>query len=119
MKKPPGGKQSDLEAALWLQLRLSGNRAGFEQEYRFHPTRKWRFDFAHPERMIGIEVEGLSRGKSRHTTFEGYRRDCEKYNEAAIMGWCVLRFTDREITKGTALRTIERCLHGQLARGAG
>lgn len=27
-------------------------------EYRFHPAREWRFDFAIPERHVAIEVEG-------------------------------------------------------------
>jgi len=27
-------------------------------EYRFHPSRKWRFDIAWPERRVAVEVEG-------------------------------------------------------------
>lgn len=27
-------------------------------EYRFHPTRKWRFDFAIPHIKVAIEIEG-------------------------------------------------------------
>lgn len=102
---------SKLEDALWYQMKLVGIWVGFEKEHRFHDTRKWRFDFANPEEMIAVEVEGLSRGKSRHTTFAGYRGDCEKYNEAAILGWKVLRFTDKEVKSGEAIQTIERALH--------
>lgn len=57
------------------------------REYSFHPTRKWRFDFALPSVRIAIEVDG-----QRHRTFAGIRSDCEKLNEAARLGWRVLRF---------------------------
>lgn len=32
---------------------------GFESEYQFHETRKYRFDWAIPEYKIAIEYEGL------------------------------------------------------------
>lgn len=71
-----------------------------EQEFKFHPTRKWRFDFAIPDKMIAIEYEGVyGGGKSRHTTVGGYTADAEKYNEAAKLGWKVLRYTAKSYTK--------------------
>jgi very-short-patch-repair endonuclease len=82
-----------------------------EREHRFHPTRRWRFDFAWPEHMLAAEVEGLNpRGKSRHTTVTGYRADCEKYNAAALLGWRVLRFEQRLIESGEAIASIEQAL---------
>src|SRR6187551_2874790 len=27
-------------------------------EHRFHPTRKWRFDYAFPIAMLAVEIEG-------------------------------------------------------------
>jgi very-short-patch-repair endonuclease len=74
----------------------------FEREYRFHPTRRWRFDFAWPDHKIATEVEGLSQGASRHTTFQGYAEDNVKYNAAALMGWRVLRFTQSQVRSGEA-----------------
>lgn len=64
-------------------------------EHTFHPTRKWRFDYAFPELMVAIEYEGLfsASKKSRHTTIKGFTEDAEKYNEAAILGWRILRIT--------------------------
>lgn len=63
-------------------------------EHRFHPTRRWRFDFAWPACKVAVELEG----RGRHQTVAGVRADCEKYNTAALMGWTVLRFpaTDRK-----------------------
>lgn len=65
---------------------------GIVEEFRFS-KRKFRADYAIPEKMILIEFEGIMIGKSRHTTVTGYTRDCEKYNLAAILGYKVLRYT--------------------------
>lgn len=64
-----------------------------ETEYRFHPKRRWRFDYAWPEHKVAVEYEGLVSQKSRHITLTGYTRDCEKYSRAAVMGWKVIRYT--------------------------
>lgn len=65
-----------------------------EFEYRFYPERKWRFDVAWPQYGVAIEWEGMVWGKGgRHQRPEGFAKDCEKYNEAALLGWVVLRYT--------------------------
>lgn len=81
------------EAIKQMNLILAAEGRPFEREYKFHPKRKWRFDFAYPQYMIAIEFEGLISEKSRHTTIVGYTNDCEKYTEAAKLGWIVLRYT--------------------------
>jgi len=43
--------------------------------------------------MVAVEYEGVFGGKSRHTNLTGYTNDCEKYNNAQILGWTVLRYT--------------------------
>lgn len=101
---------SDLEALLELQLRAAKLPTP-EREYKFHPSRKWRFDMAFPDRMTAIECEGGTWGVSRHTTGSGYEKDCEKYNEALLLGWRVLRFTGGMIRRGEALAMIERILN--------
>jgi very-short-patch-repair endonuclease len=61
------------------------------EQYRFHPTRKWRFDYAYPEQHLAIEVDGgqyTPRG-GRHNT-DG---DREKLNAAAALGWRILRYS--------------------------
>ena len=72
----------------------------FEEEYRFDPERKWRFDFAYPKWKIGIEVEGGTWSGGRHTRGSGYEKDCEKYNAAAMQGWKVYRFTRSQLENG-------------------
>ncbi|SFW16485.1 PDDEXK family nuclease [Chitinophaga sancti] len=69
------------------------------KEHRFHPERMWRFDFALPDKMIGIEYEGLMSEKSGHTTVDGFTKDTEKYNAAQQLGWKVIRFTWKNYKK--------------------
>ena len=79
-----------------------------EREFRFHPTRKWRADFAHLESRSLIEVEGgiFMRAGGRHTRGSGYASDAEKYLEAALAGWRVLRLTERQLEIGTVERIV-------------
>ena len=104
--------KSKLEETLALHMRA--DQIEFVREYKFHPTRKWRFDFALVKKKIGIECEGLTNPalKSRHTTNQGFEQDCEKYDEAAIYGWRVLRFTWNMIRSGTAIGMIKRAIDG-------
>lgn len=65
-------------------------------ELIFHPDRKWRFDFAIPAHKIAIEYEGgifrqYEGGQGAHGSAEAFTRDMDKYNEATILGWRVLR----------------------------
>ena len=69
-----------------------------EREYRFaQPERQWRFDFAWPGRMLAVEIEGGSWAGGRHTTGSGFAADLEKYNDAAIRGWRVIRLTPQHV----------------------
>lgn len=81
-----------------------------EAEYRFHPSRRWRFDYALPAHSVAIEVEGGVWTQGRHTRGKGYLGDLEKYNEAQILGWRILRFTPGQVKDGTALKALERLL---------
>lgn len=64
-----------------------------EREFLFHPTRKWRFDFAYPKIKVAIECEGAIWSFGRHTRGSGFVKDCDKYNSAALLGWRVLKYT--------------------------
>lgn len=80
------------------------------RELKFHPDRRWRFDFGWPERKIAAEVEGGVYSGGRHTRGAGFTADCEKYNAAAALGWRVLRFTPAMIESGLAVQTLEAVL---------
>ena len=92
---------------MWFTLRAASVPPWVE-EHRFHPTRRWRFDFSWPERLIAIEVEGGTWVGGRHVTGTGFRRDAEKYNAAALLGWRVFRLTGGMIEDGDALELVER-----------
>lgn len=68
-----------------------------QPEYKFHPTRKWRFDFAWEKLWIAIEVEGGIWNFGRHVRGSGFMKDMEKYNEATRLGWKVYRFTPSQM----------------------
>lgn len=79
-------------------------------EHRFDPRRRWRFDFAWPELLIAAEVEGGTYTAGRHSRGRGFEADCEKYSEAAIAGWLVVRVTTDMVDDGRALGLIERAI---------
>lgn len=97
------------ELALLGQIREQG-MAEPQREYRFHHERKWRFDFAYPDKLLAIEVEGGTWSGGRHTRGSGFEKDCEKYNAAALRGWRVLRFTPKMILTLQAIETIKKGL---------
>ena len=79
-------------------------------EYRFHPTRKWRFDYCWPLHMLALEVNGGVWTQGRHTRGQGAIDDMEKMSEAAIMGYRVLYCTPEELDNGIALDRVIRAL---------
>ena len=82
-------------------------------EHRFHPIRKWRFDYAWPEHRIALEVEGGVWVGGRHTSGAGFVKDMEKYNEAACLGWRIIRCQPRELCTSKTVDTIKRAMQWQ------
>lgn len=100
-----------------------------EREYRFAPPRRWLFDFAwnlvtvgswHYDRglrgepfhrsvqPIAVEIEGGTYVEGRHSRGQGFEKDCEKYAEALISGWRVLRVTGAMVLDGRAIALTRR-----------
>ena len=61
------------------------------EEHKFHPDRKWRFDFADLDTKTAIEIEGGIWNQSRHTRPAGFIKDCEKYNTGTMLGSRIFR----------------------------
>jgi very-short-patch-repair endonuclease len=101
----------DLVAA-WL------NVAGipYVAQWRFHPTRRWRFDFALgteetiPQLKLALEVEG-GQWIGGHKRGSAADTDCEKFNAATMLGWKVLRFTTAQVKDGRAWKVIHQLWH--------
>lgn len=78
-----------------------------EREFRFCEGRKWAFDFAFPDQMIAIEIEGgTNYGKSRHSYGVGFENDARKYNAATALGWKVYRYTTAMVQRGEAIQPL-------------
>ena len=85
-----------------------GVARGADHVHAFEPGRKFRFDFAWPDRRLAVEADGGTWTGGRHTRGGGYEKDCIKLNQAALRGWAVLRFTEGMIEDGTARETLEQ-----------
>lgn len=101
-------KRSSLERlflALWKTFGMVKVRAEPVEQFQFHPTRNWRFDFAWPDAKVAVELEGgtWSRRKMAHNTGAGIQRDIEKYNAAVVEGWRVFRYTTKDLESRPAL----------------
>lgn len=84
------------------------------RELHFHPTRRWRFDYAFVDARLALEVQGgafkTTGGRGRHTRGPGYREDLAKLNEAQLLGWRVLQVLPEDIRSGRALLLVQRAL---------
>ena len=87
----------------------------WEREHQFAKPRRWRFDFAWPDRKLAVEIDGGTWSGGRHVRGAGYRKDCVKLNTAALRGWTVLRYTSDVIRSGAAAREVAAALKGATA----
>ncbi len=86
-----------------LQIKAAGLPKP-EREYKFHPTRKWRLDFAWPDHNLAVEIEGGIWTGGRHTKGSGFEKDLEKYNSVTAWGWKLYRFSPAMVRSGEALQ---------------
>jgi hypothetical protein len=102
-------RSSSLEAKFALYWRGLGGPE-LRREFVFHAERKWRGDFAHVESKTLIEIEGgiFIKGGGRHNRAAGFIADAEKYLEAFLAGWNVVRLTEAQITTPNVERIIRR-----------
>lgn len=116
---------SNLEAILDHQLHHLGLR-DYHREYRFGAMavggpgkglrnrlalaglRDWRADFAFPDVMFLVEVEGGGWVSGRHNRGSGFREDMEKYHAAMSLGYTVYRCDGHLIKNGRAADLIFR-----------
>ena len=96
---------NEFEAKLARELKTL--KIKFEQEFYFHPDRKWRADFHLIDKKILVEIEGGIWSGGRHTRGKGYLGDMEKYNAATMMGFQVIRFSTDQVKSGHAIQQIE------------
>ena len=99
----------DLELELLAQIRMI-NLPEPVREYRAIPGRRFRFDFAWPDRNLLCEVQGAIFVKGGHSTGVGIMRDHEKHNLAVLQGYRIIYANSKTIESGEALDQIEGAL---------
>lgn len=103
---------SDYSDVFYAQMKLVKKTLllGLEREYKFHKTRKWRFDFAYPDIQLAVEIDGgqWRAGGGRHNS----DKDKEKLNHAVLNGWHVLRFSTTQAKNDpmSCFDFIEECI---------
>lgn len=88
-------------------------------EHRFATPRKWRFDYAWPDRLVALEVEGGVWTGGRHVSGAGFVRDIEKYNAAAVLGWRVLRCQPRDLQRSQIYGLLKSAMSADRRNEAG
>jgi len=87
-------ERAQLEDNLFAELKLYGLPVP-ERQFYFHPTRKWRSDFAWPALKIIVEVQGgifMPAGSGGHNRGAYMEKTYEKHNEATKLGWKCFMF---------------------------
>lgn len=83
-------------------------------EFKFHPERKWRFDFAFiipsDNTFVALECEGGIYTRGAHGSISGIKRDMEKYNAAAARGWRILRVTPDDLCTQDTVTLLHQAL---------
>lgn len=102
---------SDAADTLYWQVNMAGLPTP-HREFKFHPTRRWRFDLAFVDAGLLVDVQGATWAQGKHTRGNGYENDCEKMAEAMLMGFRVLWVTSGMVNDGRALALVERAING-------
>lgn len=82
-------------------------------QYKFHPERQWRFDFAFVQLKIAIEIQGFGEG---HNSYLGMTKDYEKHNEAVRHGWRILYFMSCHLEPTTIAETCHEIIQTLLGK---
>ena len=81
-----------------------------EREFRFHPVRKFKFDYAFKEYKVALELEGGVFTKQAHGSVTGVLRDIEKYSLAASLGWRIVRCIPSKLNTSKTIQLIKDAL---------
>jgi very-short-patch-repair endonuclease len=90
-----------------------------ERQFFFARPRRFRSDFAWPDRMLLVEVDGatfmLRRSRAQHGRLvpvgrHNRREDLRRGNLAARLGFMLLRYTPDMVQRGEAIRDLKEIL---------
>jgi hypothetical protein len=89
---------------------VGGTGAGVRGRLRVCGLADWRFDFAWPDRLVAVEIDGGVWSRGRHTRGAGYIEDRRKLNRAVQLGWRVVGFTGHAGADAEAWTILEGLL---------
>lgn len=79
-------------------------------EHKFHPVRKWRWDYAFVDHKLAVEQQGGIWTHGKHGRGSGIAKDMEKISHAAALGWRVILVTPSDLAKPATLDLIRDAL---------
>ena len=110
LREPPAPEPPAVPVSRFERLLRSVGLPAPVREHRFHPVRRWRFDYAWIEHKVALEVEGGVWTGGRHTRGAGFVGDMEKYNAATVAGWRVVRVVPGKICSSATVGMLESLL---------
>lgn len=86
-------------------------------EYCFARPRLWRLDWAWPDQLLALEVNGgiwesKKRPRGRHSRGVGQLNDMAKWSEAAARGWRIIHCVPADLESQRVMEAIVRALTG-------
>jgi len=106
LKAPTRAIPFVLTQGITLALPTGSPFASAVREHRFHPTRKFRFDYAWPDQKVAMEVDGGLFVKGGHSRGAAREYDMARDAEAMMLGWKVLRVSTKHFKNGEAARWV-------------
>ena len=78
----------------------------YVKEHKCIPGRRFRFDYAWPEFLQLVEIQGFGYG---HQSVVALVKDCEKARLATLEGWTVMSFTTKCVSsRDRCLQAVEQ-----------
>ena len=102
-KKVPSERKRLENIFMEMWLRCDGNPRLPVEQFQFHATRKWRFDFAWPAVRLAVEIQGGGFVNGKHNRGATQAKDHEKMNAAQADGWCVLQYGTKAMGNPSAV----------------
>lgn len=123
MPRKATGQKSKLEEKVWSDLVAMGLHEGCQRQYKFHPERQWKADFAWRaccevgnwcnspiilEVNGGTYIQGSARGA--HSRGPRQRADYEKWSEASLLGWTLILVDSVDVKQGVHISRVLRAM---------
>ncbi len=110
LREPPAPEPPAVPVSRFERLLRSVGLPAPVREHRFHPVRRWRFDYAWLEQKVALEVDGGVWTGGRHTRGAGFVKDMEKLNAAVVAGWRVVRVVPGNLCSSATVGMLESLL---------